>query len=180
MGDAAMAKAYEQLTGEERFRLMLEAMARGDEREAERLEQTCPQHTYRCDDDAFRARMQRIHLYAMYHALEVEGPLAQLRLVGRYAEHARDFARPVDALARVAFLYGRQYGKWESGAIDRIDLPDDAALAAEMKADPELREQLRELRECVAEAVDELAQALARATEAALRPDVASQQEGFA
>src|SRR5688500_5820137 len=79
MNDAAMTKVYEQLTPVERFRLAIEAMSRRDWLEVDRLEDTCPRRTYRCEDAEFRDRMRRVHLIALYHALWVEGPLAKLR-----------------------------------------------------------------------------------------------------
>jgi hypothetical protein len=179
-GDAAATKAYEQFTGVERFRLMIEAMARGDEREAERLEQTCPQHLYRDDDADFRDRMRRIHLYTLYHAAQVAGPLAIVRMFDAMSDQGVSaFAGPVERAAEVAFLYGRQYGKWQAGLIEQIDLPDKAALAAECKADPKLRRQLVELRECVGEAMARVAADLAHAVKAASLPDVAVKQQGF-
>ena len=35
---------------------------------------------------------------------------------------------PIERLAQVAFLYGREYGKWEAGAIEEIELPEDEAI----------------------------------------------------
>ena len=56
MGDI-LGRNYKVLTAPERFTLTLEAMARGDESEADRLDDTCPQHNYRMDDLEFRDRM---------------------------------------------------------------------------------------------------------------------------
>jgi hypothetical protein len=178
--DATMAKAYEQLTPTERFRLSIEAMARKDWAEVDRLEDTCPRRTYRCEDEAFRDRMRHVHLLTLYHALWVEGPLAQVRLFEAMAKGGMAaFARPVEKAAEVAFLYGREYGKWQAGVIERIDLPDKAALAAECKADPELRRQLIELRQAVGEAMKRVAADLADAIKTVALPDIAVKQQGF-
>jgi hypothetical protein len=47
---------YDRLSGEERFRLDVLAMARGDTRESERLVSSCPRATYTMTDRAFGGR----------------------------------------------------------------------------------------------------------------------------
>ena len=51
-----MGKLYDSLTPEERFRLDLEAMARGDRGESERLTRTCPRRNYVMNDWGFAGR----------------------------------------------------------------------------------------------------------------------------
>jgi hypothetical protein len=51
-----MHRLYDQLEPDERFRLDVLAMARGDEQESERLVQTCPRHTYTMNDPGFTGR----------------------------------------------------------------------------------------------------------------------------
>jgi hypothetical protein len=48
-----LGKLYDRLTAEERFRLDVEAMARGDMKESELLTSTCPRRTYNMTDWAF-------------------------------------------------------------------------------------------------------------------------------
>ena len=45
-----MSRHYAALTAPERFALVVEAMARRDSAEADRLEDTCPRLTYRMED----------------------------------------------------------------------------------------------------------------------------------
>ena len=45
---------YACLTPAERFALTIEAMARGDENEADRLEDACPTHSYHMHDPEYR------------------------------------------------------------------------------------------------------------------------------
>jgi hypothetical protein len=47
---------YPRLAGEERFKLMIEARARGDSPEVDRLIDTCPRITYEMNDSAFVRR----------------------------------------------------------------------------------------------------------------------------
>jgi hypothetical protein len=51
-----LGKLYDRLTPEERFRLDLEAMARGDREESQRLTRTCPRRTYVMNDWGFAGR----------------------------------------------------------------------------------------------------------------------------
>ena len=51
-----MGRLYHQLTPEERFRLDVLALARGDEEESERLVATCPHRRYTMRDQRFVER----------------------------------------------------------------------------------------------------------------------------
>ena len=75
---------YQSLTAPERFALMLEAMARGDEREADLLEDTCPKHVYRCDDAEFRDRMKRAYNVVMAVALNMRAGFALVEMAENF------------------------------------------------------------------------------------------------
>jgi hypothetical protein len=145
---------YGRLSAQERFALLLEAMARRDEREADRLEDTCPRQTYRGEDQAFRGRMLHAYMIASRAWLDLQPGLAQLRMAVAFQSCAGQFAGPVARLAQAALLYGRAYGRWEAGAIETVGLPDAKALADEVAADPELGTQLEELRTLAGEAME--------------------------
>src|SRR4051812_20496738 len=85
-------------------------------------------------------------------ALSLEGPLAQLTLMRTFEEHAAAFSEPVARLARLAFLYGREFGKCEAGAIAQVELPDDDLIAQEEANKPDLNLQMRELEQLGEEA----------------------------
>ncbi len=53
-----LGKLYDRFDPEERFRLTLEALARGDEREAKRLSESCPLRTYMIKDLAYCDRLR--------------------------------------------------------------------------------------------------------------------------
>jgi hypothetical protein len=53
MAKPNVAKFYDQLNGEERLRLVIEALARGDEIEVQRLVHSCPRKNYSDGDDAY-------------------------------------------------------------------------------------------------------------------------------
>ena len=83
-------KLYDHLTPEERFRLDVEAMARGDMEESRRLTDTCPRRSYTMNEVGFSGRWQG--------ALE----LMLLTLLDLRAR--MDKVQMIDAL-RVAFPY---------------------------------------------------------------------------
>jgi hypothetical protein len=139
---------YETLTPHERFALMTEAMARGDDVEADLLGDKCPQFTYRCDDAEFRDRMKRAYHIAMAVALNMRAGLARVEMAENFRRLSDHFADGPITLAQTAFLYGRAYGHWEAGKIDTIELHDREQHAAEVSANPVLKQQLEELREC--------------------------------
>ena len=53
-----LGKLYDRLTPEERFRLGVLAMARGDLEESELLTRTCPRHNYIMNGLGFAGRWQ--------------------------------------------------------------------------------------------------------------------------
>jgi hypothetical protein len=53
-----LGRLYDRLTPEERFRLDVEAMARGDEEESRKLTDTCPRRNYVMNDWGFVGRQQ--------------------------------------------------------------------------------------------------------------------------
>jgi hypothetical protein len=56
MSRNGLRRHYDRLTPEERFRLDVLAMARGDAAESERLVGSCPKLSYRMNDRAFVGR----------------------------------------------------------------------------------------------------------------------------
>ena len=57
-GKKGLGHLYDRLTLEERFRLDVLAMARGDEEESERLTRTCPRRGYTMNDWGFIGRWE--------------------------------------------------------------------------------------------------------------------------
>lgn len=73
-----LARLYDRLTPEERFKLHVEAFARNDLEEAARLRQACPLQTYRIGDPAFFYRLDACRLAVLATALDVTGILTRL------------------------------------------------------------------------------------------------------
>ena len=98
---------------------------------------------------------------------------------GLFVRLHKDFAWGPTLVGTTAFLYGREYGRWECGAVEEIDLPDLESLEAETKERPDLREQLREVREISELGVLRVAETLKYAIGEAHAVEVLSQWEGF-
>jgi hypothetical protein len=74
-------RLYDRFTPEERFRLTLEALAREDEQEAERLWESCPRRTYTMNDAAYGDRMRTGLQITMAICLDLAPHLAKLRMI---------------------------------------------------------------------------------------------------
>ena len=179
MASDPLSRNYAQLDGKERFVLLLEAMARKDEAEADRLEDSCPRLVYRQDDPEFRDRMKRAYLIAMLVTINIRWRLEHIRVAKIFLDQHRLYVWGPQLVATTAFLYGREYGRWESGAIKQIPMIDAEDTAALIKGRPDLREQLKEVREISADGVRKVAETLQYAVGYAHAADVLSQWEGF-
>jgi hypothetical protein len=77
---------YDRLTAEERFRLVVEAFAREDEREAERLSTTCPRKAYTMSDLDFSERLRASELIVSHVYAELMEVLSTLQAIETYRE----------------------------------------------------------------------------------------------
>jgi hypothetical protein len=62
---------YDQLNAKERFGVAVQALARGDMNELDRLIDTCPQKTYRTGDLAFFTRLRELLTIALMARVEI-------------------------------------------------------------------------------------------------------------
>jgi hypothetical protein len=79
-----LRRHYDKLTAEERFRLDLLAMARGDEQESERLVRTCPRHTYTMNDRAFTGRWTGAMEITLRVFIPIEQLLCKLQMIDAF------------------------------------------------------------------------------------------------
>jgi hypothetical protein len=179
MASDPLSRNYDQLKGDERFVLLVEAMARKDDAEADRLEDSCPRLVYRQDDLEFRDRMKRAYLIAMLVTINIRWRLEHIRVAKIFMDQHELYVWGPRLVAVTAFLYGREYGRWESGAIEQIPMVNADDTAALIKGRPDLREQLKEVREISAEGVRKVAETLQYAVGYAHATEVLSQWEGF-
>ena len=79
-----MHRLYDQLEPDERFRLDLLAMARGDSEESERLTRTCPRYTYTMNDRAFTRRWTGVMEIALRVFIPIEQLLCKLQMIDAF------------------------------------------------------------------------------------------------
>jgi hypothetical protein len=130
-----LTRLYDRLTPEERMRAFIEALARRDEQELDRLNETCPRKTYVCDDWAYRGRLRDLWILAMGHALDIQR-LGQTILVlcamCMNAETKSDESAHEDLSEKVERLGGRLLAyleAWRQFCAD-LGLDGDRALVA--------------------------------------------------
>jgi len=77
-------KLYDRLTLEERFRLDVLALARGDKEESERLTDTCPRRTYTMNDWGFVGRWQAAQALAMLAYMDLAKCLDKCQMIAAF------------------------------------------------------------------------------------------------
>src|SRR5215212_9925536 len=75
---------YDRLTPEERFRLGVLALARGDEEESERLTATCPRRAYTMNDRKFVGRWEAARELAVLAYMDVETRLNKIKMIAAF------------------------------------------------------------------------------------------------
>jgi hypothetical protein len=112
---SSLARHYDLLDGRERFVAMTEAMARGDEAEEDRLDDSCPRRAYTVDDPPYRQRMRVAHTCAALACASINRDL--------------DALRTLEAVGRVSDIYRRAMRAEEP------ELADDAFAAVDLVLD---------------------------------------------
>jgi len=95
MKQDGLGKLYDRLTPEERFKLDVEAMARGDKEESRRLVDTCPRLGYTMTDLAFSGRWQTTLEMVLALCVELTQHMSRLTML--------DAIREVLPYARVVY-----------------------------------------------------------------------------
>jgi hypothetical protein len=112
-----LRRHYDRLTAEERFRLDVLAMARGDEQESERLVGSCRKFTYDMNDRAFTGRWLGVLDMTLRVYLEVAGHLERVAMMGVMREMLPFQDRYARERMRDAFVEGHGAGArqaWEA------------------------------------------------------------------
>src|SRR5215211_4246585 len=86
MSKNSLHRHYDRLTPEERFRLDVLAMARGDMAESERLVASCPRFSYTMNDRGFAGRWQGATEITLRVYVPLGELLAQLQMVDAFRE----------------------------------------------------------------------------------------------
>jgi hypothetical protein len=83
-GKKGLGRLYDRLTLEERFRLDVLALARGDEEESERLTDTCPRRGYTMNDWVFVGRWEAARELAMLACMDVARYLDKIKMIATF------------------------------------------------------------------------------------------------
>src|SRR5215204_1309359 len=79
-----LGRHYDRLSPEERFRLKILALARGDEEESERLTATCPRRDYTMYDWGFVGRWEAAQELALLAYVDVVRRLDKIKMIGAF------------------------------------------------------------------------------------------------
>src|SRR5919107_87151 len=105
-----LGKLYDRLTPKERFKLVVEAQIRGDNKEFRQLIQSAPRYTYEQADPAYTALVRASKNLTWTICLDLLPRLANVRMARAFAEilplACSSFAKD----ARNYYLRGRQEG----------------------------------------------------------------------
>jgi hypothetical protein len=121
---AKLSKHYDALSGAERFVAAIEAMARGDAAEEERLDASCPRRSYEIDEPAYRRRMSVSFTCAAMACMSLLRDLDALRTVAVVREVAGVFRGFAAGTAEEAFHEG-WYERGRPGGGEDADVGDD-------------------------------------------------------
>jgi hypothetical protein len=106
----SLHRHYDRLTPEERFRLDVLAMARGDEVESERLVGSCPRFSYTMNDRKFAGRWQGAIEITLRVYIPLGEQLAKLQLVDAFREMIPYSQSLLSNIAFDAYLDGHESG----------------------------------------------------------------------
>lgn len=116
-----LGKLYDRFTPEERFRLDIEAHARGDERESRRLVDSCPVRNYNMTDWAFSGRWQTTMQIVMAACVDLSQHMSRLSMIDALRE-TLPYARVVyQNEAGAAYMSGHKAGSryaWKRAGMD--------------------------------------------------------------
>jgi len=114
MSKIGLHRHYDRLSGEERFRLDVLAMARGDAQESERLVRSCPRATYTTNDRAFTARWGASENITLRVCAPLLQELGRLRVVDAFRVLAPYQDTLNEDLALGAYYRGHEAGSYHA------------------------------------------------------------------
>src|SRR5215217_6431774 len=121
MKHKGLDKLYGRFAPEERFKLHIEAMARGDEEESRRLVETCPRRSYVMNDLGFAGRWDGAIQMTLVTLLDITPGVAKLRMIAAFRTvlpYCRTLAQDD---AHFAYFDGHEAGSryvWERAGME--------------------------------------------------------------
>jgi hypothetical protein len=111
MKNDGLAKLYDRLTPEERFRLFIEARAREDAGESRNLEKSCPRLVYEMNDKAYEDRVRTSEEITVLACLDLAPRLTKLRMLTAFSGVLAARRNICLDEAHSAYLRGRALGE---------------------------------------------------------------------
>src|SRR5215216_1683111 len=144
-----LGRLYDRLTPEERFRLDVLALARGDEEESERLTATCPRRGYTMNDWGFVGRWEAARDLSMFAYVDVVRRLDKIRVIAAFRGLFPYLSTIWEDDVHCAYFDGHMAGSrhaWKrSGKTGEPPGWEADEEEAERNADPAIDEDLRKL-----------------------------------
>jgi hypothetical protein len=142
-----LGRLYDRLTPEERFRLKVLALARGDEEESERLTATCPRRDYTMYDWGFVGRWEAAQELTLLAYVDVVKRLDKIKMIGAFRGMFRYLSSIWQDDVHEAYFDGHMAGsrhtwKWSGKTGEPPDWEADEE-EAERNADPAMDENLQ-------------------------------------
>jgi hypothetical protein len=141
-----LGKLYDRLTPEERFRLDVEAMARGDSEESRRLVDTCPRLNYIITDPRFSKRWEGALQLTMAALMDLRYTVAKLRMIDAFRGTLPYSATLAQNDAAEAYFEGHEAGsRYAWSKVGNEGTPpgyESDEETAEKNADPQMEEDL--------------------------------------
>jgi hypothetical protein len=133
-----LGRYYDRLRPEERFRLVIEALAREDEEECGRLARSCPKRNYAISDAAYEDRLRASEELTILVCLDLAPRLAKLEMLRAFSEVLAFLRNACLDEAHTAYFRGGVAGRrraWKAAAreedppaVDGNDPETDRAL----------------------------------------------------
>ncbi len=114
MSKNGLHRHYDRLTVEERFRLDVLAMARGDMQESERLVNTCPRFSYIMNDRGFGGRWNGATEITLRMYIPLGEQLAKLQMVDAFREMVPYQQTLSQNIAFDAYFTGHKSGSYQA------------------------------------------------------------------
>jgi hypothetical protein len=144
-----LGKLYDRFDPEERFRLTLEALARGDEQEAKRLSGSCPLRTYTMKDVAYSDRLHASRQITTIVYLALARILAGLQLIEFFQKTQPYVRRMWQEQVDCAYFEGHRAGSrhaWRVAGMEGLPPGWEAdEEEAEKNTDPAMEVDLKEV-----------------------------------
>jgi hypothetical protein len=168
-----LTKFYDRLTLEERFKLLIEAIARGDETECRNLVKSCPRVIYEMNDLAYEDLVRASEKITTLVCLDLGPRLIKLRMFAGFSRVLASLRNTCLDEAHSAYFRGRALGEKAHRGANSKDHPRERR-----NPDPESADALGKITSCIEEEWS-VFEVLVGRLEEAMRIEVLAMWEAF-